>query len=918
MRRTSAAAWSGHAWTQGRSAVTALLALTLLVAGNAVLAPGAQAMPADPQPTYQLRVTAAYATSTATTTGTTIKSSATIKNVSGVRQPTRSVRLYLTDGTTTYGLATTTVASLAPSKSTTVRDTTTAPLRVPAGRYALRACLGPIGSQSCRDSSPTITIGAARLAASPTTLAFGQVPVGETSTKEVTITNRGHATSGTVTISFNGDPAFTAQSSTCGSSLDPGDSCRVKVTYAPTTPGEAASNLIASSPRGGIASVDLTGTGLGAATLSISPDSALYDDTLLDATSEPVTFTVTNTGNLPSGVPVVSLGGSTEFDITTTTCTAALAPGATCTVTATFTPTTRGAATTDLTVSATPGGTTTAELTGTGLAPAELSLDPATAALPATVIGQQSEARTFTLTNDGDVTTGTPTIALTGDDAAQFTIDDNACTAALPAGASCTIDVLFAPTAAGQATASLTASATPGATTTSDLTGLGQTEPALSIDTTAYDYGYTGAASQHTFTITNDGDTPTGVPTVDLTGDTAFTITTNTCTTALAGDATCTVEVTYTGTGTNQQTAQLSVTATPGGTVTTDLTGSPLALTIAPTTYNFGGIPVGDTSDTQSFTLTNHRLTAVFVSSQTIIGPFAIDSSCVAATVPAQGTCTFTARFAPASSGPATGYVEYVANGTAVRVDLSGTGLAPAALTVDRSAIQFGAYAPSTTGTQVLTVTNTGDLATAATPTVTISGTDAIEFTVQDTTCSGPLAGGASCTVTLQFAPLTLADEKSATATVNGPGAPTVPLAGVSAPLGVTMVPAVYDYGAQPVGSSTIKVFRVVNTTESGAPINSVSSQTPFMLDIPGDFTCVLSIDVIQPHSWCTISIAFRPTSAGPVTRTLTAGGDFGSASATMNGTGVPARPGSAAINGRTSTATSVTRHHGEVVVGRD
>ncbi|MFB9312788.1 choice-of-anchor D domain-containing protein [Nocardioides plantarum] len=873
-------------------------------------------MPADPQPTYQLRVTAAYATSTATTTGTTVKSSVTVKNVSGVRQPTRSVRLYLTDGTTTYGLATTSVGSLAPSKSATVRDTTTAPLRVPAGRYALRACLGPIGSQSCRDSSPSITIGAARLAASPSTLAFGQVPVGETSTKEVTITNRGHATSGTVTVSFNGDPAFTAQSSTCGSSLDPGDSCRVKVTYAPTTPGEAASNLIASSPRGGIASIGLTGTGLGAATLSISPDSALYDDTLLDATSEPVTFTVTNTGNLPSGVPVVSLGGSTEFNVTTTTCTAALAPGATCTVTATFTPTTRGAATTDLTVSATPGGTTTAELAGTGLAPAELSLDPATAALPATVIGQQSEARTFTLTNDGDVTTGTPTIALTGDDAAQFTIDDNACTAALPAGASCSIDVLFAPTAAGEATASLTASATPGATTTSDLTGLGQTEPALSIDDTAYDYGYTGAASQHTFTITNDGDTPTGVPTVDLTGDTAFTITTNTCTTALAGDATCTVEVTYTGTGTDQQTAQLSVTATPGGTVTADLTGSPLALTIAPTTYNFGGIPVGDTSDPQSFTLTNHRLTAVQVDGEGTTGPFTIDDSCFTVTIPAGDTCTFTARFAPSSSGPATGSIDYFAQGAQAQVELTGTGLTPATFSLSTSTVDFGAYTPGDTGTQQVTVTNTGTQ-DSSTVGLAITGPDAAVFAVDSTDCPTTLAGGASCTVTLEFAPVALGD-RSATLTVNGAPGATASLVGLGAPAGVTLYPATYDYGAVPVGGAAYFTFRVVNTTDNGEDMNSASSGPPFPLELNQDFTCVLIISTIQPHRWCTMTLSFKPQSVGSFNTTLTAGGTNFNTSSLLLGTGVPARGTAPSVSSPSSMPTSVALRGGKVVVRRE
>ncbi len=126
---------------------------------------------------------------------------------------------------------------------------------------------------------------------------------------------------------------------------------------------------------------------------------------------------------------------------------------------------------------------------------------------------------------------------------------------------------------------------------------------------------------------------PTGAPALGISGNAAFDITSNTCTAALPGAGSCAVGVTYTGTGAAEQTAQLTVATTPGGTVTADLTGSPQALTIAPTSRDFGGVLVGESSDTDSFTLTNHRLTAVLVNGEGISGPFAVDTSCFVQTL---------------------------------------------------------------------------------------------------------------------------------------------------------------------------------------------------------------------------------------------------------------------------------------------
>ena len=88
-------------------------------------------------------------------------------------------------------------------------------------------------------------------------------------------------------------------------------------------------------------------------------------------------FTVTNTGTTTSGVPAASItevnnpipGDPPGFAVTANTCTVALLPAGTCTVSVQFQPTSNANPqpyTSVLHVTATPGGDAQAALTGTG------------------------------------------------------------------------------------------------------------------------------------------------------------------------------------------------------------------------------------------------------------------------------------------------------------------------------------------------------------------------------------------------------------------------------------------------------------------------------------------------------------------------------------------------------------------------
>lgn len=908
-----------------QAALAALSTLLVVGGGFAVASPAPAAAPAQSSAAVQkpnVRVTKVSATSTPTAAGTTVSTALKLKNVTPTRKSTRNTRLSLTNRTGTFRLGKAVVRPIAGDGTTTVRVAHTVKLKVPAGQYAVSACRGPVDAETCRTSAATVTVGPAALVASPAALTFGDLKLGSApARRDVTFTNDGQTSTGTLTTAVSG-AAFSITSSTCASSLVPGASCTVSLAFAPTTPGAATGALNVSGASAAAKTVALSGTGIGAPVLAISRTAFEFGDTLVGDTSAPVQLTVTNTGNIASGVPTVSLvpAPTDDFEITATTCTAALAPAATCSVSVTFAPTTAGDLTAGVNVSATPGGTVATALSGTGLAPAALTLAPGSVAFGDQLIDDTSDTQTLTLTNDGDVATGVPSVALAGDDADQFTIVDNGCTTAVAAGASCEVDVAFAPTASGAASASLTASATPGGTTSAALAGTGQTPAELSISETAYDFGYSDAPAEHTFTITNDGDATTGAPVVDLDGNAAFEITADTCTAALPGAGTCTVGVTYTGTGSTEQTADLTVAATPGGTVSAELTGSPVALSVTPTSSDFGDVVVGGTSDTQSFTLTNHRLTAAQIDGEGVTGPFPLDSSCFPVVIPAGGTCTFSAHFEPTTAGRATGSFDYFSQGAQAQVEVTGEGLTAAAFSVSPSTLDFGAYAPGDIGTQQVTLTNTGTQA-SSNVSFSITGPDAIEFYTDSTDCPTTLAGGASCTVTVGFAPITLGD-KTATFTVAGAPGGTASMIGLGAPAGISLYAPTHDYGAVAVGGTSYYTFRVVNTTNNGEDMNSASSGPPFPLELNQDFTCVLVISTIQPHRWCTMTISFKPQSVGSFSTTLTAGGTNFNTQSQLLGTGVPARPARTARTADGFTApkirpmtTSIRLRNGKVEV---
>jgi hypothetical protein len=202
------------------------------------------------------------------------------------------------------------------------------------------------------------------------------------------------------------------------------------------------------------------------------------------STSGTLTASLTNTGIAPLTITtggISTIGADpADFTVNPGNCDGAtLAVGASCTVSATFTPTASGARTAEIQVLHSGiNSPMVVHLTGIGGAvgaAANISFAPRSVAFGALHIGVASEVETVTISNaGGSLPLTVSAAALTGAGAAEFAITDNRCLAVVPIDGSCQIDVAFSAASAGARSANLTVTDNaPGATHNVALTATG-------------------------------------------------------------------------------------------------------------------------------------------------------------------------------------------------------------------------------------------------------------------------------------------------------------------------------------------------------------------------------------------------------------------------------------------------------------
>ena len=187
--------------------------------------------------------------------------------------------------------------------------------------------------------------------------------------------------------------------------------------------------------------------------VTFSPMTPLIFHThLVGTTSSPLTATLTNNGKNALAISSASASGKPFH--AQTTCYGIVAPGGSCSITATFTPQVQGVISGAITIhDSASSKSQVVELVGTGTV---VKLLPAKLAFPPQQSGTKSSPQDIVLTNTGTASLDfTSNIHIGGPDVGRDFFESNNCAASLNAGASCTIHVIFAPQQTGPFNASV-------------------------------------------------------------------------------------------------------------------------------------------------------------------------------------------------------------------------------------------------------------------------------------------------------------------------------------------------------------------------------------------------------------------------------------------------------------------------------
>lgn len=420
-----------------------------------------------------------------------------------------------------------------------------------------------------------------------------------------------------------------------------------------------------------------------AAVVGLSPGSLTFGNRALNSTSTGSNVQLTNTGTASLTINTISASGN--FGETDNCSGQTLLPSGSCTITVTFTPSVSGTVSGEITIQDSATGTPQlVNLSGTGVYPVTLS--PASLSFGTVNVGSSSAAQMVTVSNNESAAVNLSFSASGNYSAAPGS--PSGCSSSLAGLGSCNISVMFTPTSTGSINGAMTvqhnASFSP---VVAGLSGTGATGATLTFSPVSLDLGSiaVGAVSApNTVTVTNASGSTINISSLSASGNYSVAGSGGTpCGGNLASGAHCTFNVTFAPSITGAVTGSISVAdSAVGSPHSYSLSGTGIfPLTFAPTSISFGTTNVGASSSPVTVTLTNHRSSAVTISSISASGQFTETGSggspCANGTVvPAGGSCTFNVTFTPAASGAINGAITVVHNAifSPQEVTLTGTG----------------------------------------------------------------------------------------------------------------------------------------------------------------------------------------------------------------------------------------------------
>lgn len=370
------------------------------------------------------------------------------------------------------------------------------------------------------------------LATTPsTTVAIGEVVVGDTGTAQVTLDNDGEATMTVTAFSFGGtNPAQFSKTAGPNPSftIDGNSSQTITLACTPTSSGSKTATFTITSNADNTPSkvLDLTCSGM-QPDIDVTPQTPLaFGDQVVGTQSAAQQFTISNaSGTYVSNLTaVVTNSNTTDFDVMVQGCSlgsnCTFTPGQSRTVTVRFSPNSLGSKSGTITITSDdPDESSIAiNMSGNGVEP-DITLTSASSHNFGDVeIGQTSANHTVSVRNDGSATLTISSVSLGGSNPAQFaitggTVPGNAIT--LAPGASTSWTVACQPTTKGNKSAAFQ---------------IGSDDPdegtvSVSLSCRGTEAALTATPTPLTFAVTRVGETSNASLTLENAGNVSLTVT---------------------------------------------------------------------------------------------------------------------------------------------------------------------------------------------------------------------------------------------------------------------------------------------------------------------------------------------------------------------------------------------------------
>jgi hypothetical protein len=578
------------------------------------------------------------------------------------------------------------------------------------------AASGSVSIVSNDPTTPTLSVSltgagttapTGQLSASSTSLSFGSVAVGATSTQQVAITNTGNATVQISKITPSGT-GFTFTGLTAPATLNPSQTGTLSANFAPATVGSATGSIvITSSASGPPLTISLGGAGVQAG-LNVTPSSFNFGS-VVEGQTKSQSFTVKNTGSVALTIAQIAPNGS-DFSVSGLNVPVTLAAGQSTTFSALFAPTAAGNLSGSVVITSTaPNSPNAVPLSGTGTAASvTLSANPTSVSFTSVAVGS-SGSKTVAISNTGN---GAVTISKVSVNAKDFSASGMSTPLTLNAGQNAALNVSFKPSASEQISGNITVTSSQGAAAVIPVSGSG-VQAALAVTPASVSFGNVtvGAPNSQTIQLKNNG---TGVLTISQVSAAGPGYSTSALALPLSlnPSQSTTFNVQFSPASAGSASGSVSILSNaPNSPAVIALSGSGVAatevLSFSTQSLSFGSVNTG-TSVSQSVMVTNTGNAKVTISGITTAGTgFSLSGAAAPTTLAPTQSLTFGVIFTPAAAGNATGTVTVTSNasGSPATITLSGSGAQISSHTV---ALSWHASTSTVSGYNVYRSTTSG------------------------------------------------------------------------------------------------------------------------------------------------------------------------------------------------------------------